>query len=159
MLVAGFPELFDYGFTAAMEDQLDDIANGKAERVPTLQRFWDNLQPALAHAKDTMPKVTLVKGEPQPTGGTCPECGGELVRRKGRYGYFVGCANYPKCKYIEKGQGRAQSTGETCPECGSALVRRRSRYGPFLGCSNYPTCQYTAKVNSGPNSKESATAQ
>ncbi len=149
MLVAGFPELFDYGFTAAMEDQLDDIANGRAGRVPTLERFWAGMQPALERATEAMPKVTLSREEPEPTGRTCPECGGELVRRKGRYGYFTGCANYPKCKYVErKEQTKPPPTGETCPECGEALVRRSSKYGPFLGCSNYPTCRYTAKIGS-----------
>ncbi len=149
MLVAGFPELFDYGFTAAMEDQLDDIANGRAGRVPTLERFWAGMQPALERATEAMPKVTLSREEPKPTGRTCPECGGELVRRKGRYGYFTGCANYPKCKYVErKEQTKPPPTGETCPECGEALVRRSSKYGPILGCSNYPTCRYTAKIGS-----------
>jgi DNA topoisomerase-1 len=149
MLIEGFPELFDYGFTAQMEDRLDDIANGRAERVPTLEQFWAGLQPALERAPETMPKVTLSKEKPEPTGRTCPECGGELVRRKGRYGYFTGCANYPKCEYIERRQKvEAQSTGETCPQCGAVLVRRRGKYGPFLGCSNYPTCRYTAKVTS-----------
>jgi DNA topoisomerase-1 len=148
MLVAAFPELFDYGFTAGMEDQLDDIANGRAERVPTLERFWAGLKPALDRAPETMPKLSIAREKPEPTGKTCPQCGGRLVRRKGKYGYFTGCSNYPKCEYIERKQKtEASPTGATCPQCGGALVQRRSKYGPFLGCSNYPTCRYTAKIS------------
>jgi DNA topoisomerase-1 len=146
MLVAGFPELFDYGFTAQMEDQLDDIANGRAERVPTLERFWADLRPALDRAPETMPTVRIEPEKPKPTGKKCPECGGDLVRRKGRYGYFTGCANYPKCKYIER-KAKAQPSGKKCPQCGGDLVRREGKRGPFLGCSNYPTCKHTAKVD------------
>jgi len=150
MLVAAFPELFEYGFTAAMEDQLDEIANGRAERVPTLERFWAALEPALERAPETMPKVSIAKKEPEPTGKTCPECGGQLVRRKGKYGHFTGCANYPKCEYIERKQkAQASPAGAICPQCGGALVRRKSKYGSFLGCSNFPTCRYTAKIASG----------
>ena len=94
-----------------------------------------------------MPQVKIEREKPKPVGRKCPECGGELVRRKGKYGYFVGCGEYPKCTYIErKAKSKAEPTGETCPECGGALVRRQSKRGPFIGCSNYPTCKYTAGV-------------
>jgi len=149
MLVETFEELFDYGFTAQMEEQLDEIANGRAQRVPTLEQFWSDLQPALDRAPEAMPKVQIEQEKPVLVGRTCPECGGELVRRKGKYGFFVGCGNYPKCKYIERrAKAKAEPTGEVCPECGGALVRRQSKRGPFIGCSNYPTCRYTAKVKS-----------
>ena len=102
MLVAAFPNLFDYAFTARMEDQLDDIANGRAQRVPVLNAFWEGLAEAMDQAPEKMPAVRIEKEGPQPTGKKCPQCGGDLVRRKGRYGYFVGCASYPKCKYVER---------------------------------------------------------
>jgi DNA topoisomerase-1 len=147
MLVEGFPELFDYGFTAQMEDQLDDIANGRAQRVPILAEFWADLRPALDRAPETMPTVRIEPEKPKPTGKKCPDCGGDLVQRKGKYGYFTGCANYPKCKYVErKAKSKPQPTGIKCPECGGELVRREGKRGPFLGCSNYPTCKHTAKV-------------
>jgi DNA topoisomerase I len=80
---------------------------------------------------------------PEGTGEKCPECGAELVAKTGRFGPFVGCSNYPDCKYIKKEPPK--ETGEECPECGSPLVERRGRFGPFTGCSSYPTCRYIKK--------------
>ncbi|MGH2787492.1 MAG: type I DNA topoisomerase [Actinomycetota bacterium] len=81
--------------------------------------------------------------DPEGTGEKCPECGSELVAKTGRFGPFVGCSNYPDCKYIKKEPPK--ETGETCPECGSPLVEKRGRFGPFVGCSNYPDCKYIKK--------------
>ena len=110
LLVGFFADLFDYGFTAQMEQALDDIANGRRSRLETLRRFWDDLVPVLDKARADMPRVELSqhgarsvsKARPEPTGETCPQCGGQLVRRQGRYGPFVGCANFPKCRYTRK---------------------------------------------------------
>ena len=110
LLVAAFPELFDYDFTARMEGQLDDIAEGRAERLVTLEQFWAGLSVTMERAKEEMPVVKLEKEKAQPTGKKCPECGGKLVRRKGKYGYFVGCANYPRCKYVQR--RRSNRTGQ-----------------------------------------------
>lgn len=142
MLVETFPDLFDYGFTAHMEEQLDEIANGQTGRVPVLSRFWNDLRPALDRAPETMPTVKIERAKPEPTGGKCPECGSELVRRKGKYGFFTTCANYPTCKYKVQ-RSKPKPAGIQCPECGGELVLRQSKRGPFLGCSNYPTCKYT----------------
>lgn len=101
-LVAAFSDLFDYGFTAKMEDQLDDIANGRAERLSTLEQFWVSFSSAVERAKEEMPVVRLERDKPKPTGKKCPECGGDLVVRRSKYGPFVGCANYPACKYIDR---------------------------------------------------------
>ncbi len=81
--------------------------------------------------------------DPVGTGEKCPECGNELVAKSGRFGPFVGCSNYPDCKYIKKDPPK--ETGETCPECGNTLVEKRGRFGPFTGCSNYPECKYIKK--------------
>ncbi len=81
--------------------------------------------------------------EPEGTGEPCPECGSELVQRTGRFGPFVGCSNYPDCKYIKREPPK--ETGESCPNCGSPLVQKRGRFGPFVGCSNYPECKYIKK--------------
>ncbi|HET7481320.1 MAG TPA: type I DNA topoisomerase [Actinomycetota bacterium] len=81
--------------------------------------------------------------DPEGTGEPCPECGNELVAKSGRFGPFVGCSNYPKCRYIKKEPPK--ETGETCPDCGSPLVEKKGRFGPFTGCSNYPECKYIKK--------------
>jgi DNA topoisomerase I len=81
--------------------------------------------------------------DPEGTGEECPKCGHELVARSGRFGPFVGCSNYPECKYIKREPPK--ETGETCPECGNGLVEKRGRFGPFVGCSNYPECKYIKK--------------
>ena len=74
---------------------------------------------------------------------TCPECGSKMVVRKGKYGEFTACSNYPKCKYIK--QEEPKELEETCPECGNKLVERKGRYGKFIACSNYPKCKYIKK--------------
>ena len=121
LLVGFFPDLFDYGFTAQMEDTLDEIAGGRAERLATLEAFWAGLEPALLKAGAEMPKVQVETPPAQarragkqdraatPTGKTCPQCGGALVQRKGKYGPFVGCSNYPTCRYVEKTTSRPRS--------------------------------------------------
>ena len=87
--------------------------------------------------------------EPEPTGEKCPQCGiGDLVRKNGRYGPFVGCSRYPECKYIKKEQPKG--TGITCPQCREGeLVERRGRYGSFYSCSRYPQCTFS--VNQKPH--------
>jgi DNA topoisomerase-1 len=82
--------------------------------------------------------------EPEGTGERCPECGSELVAKSGRFGPFVGCSNYPDCRYIKKEP--AKETGEDCPQCGAPLVEKRGRFGPFVGCSRYPECRYIKKT-------------
>ena len=91
--------------------------------------------------------------EPASTGEKCPECEGDLVTRRGRFGDFVGCANYPTCKYIKKDPPK--ETGELCPNCGSALIEKRGRYGAFVGCSNYPECKFIKKEPKGTRGKPS----
>jgi DNA topoisomerase-1 len=81
--------------------------------------------------------------DPETTGEKCPQCGSDLVAKTGRFGPFVGCSNYPDCKYIKREPPK--ETGENCPECGEPLVEKRGRFGPFVGCSNYPGCRYIKK--------------
>jgi DNA topoisomerase-1 len=141
LLVEAFPELFDYDFTARMEEMLDEIANGRRGRLATLEGFWTDLEAALVKAKAEMPTVTVETAKPkaEPTGETCPQCGGALVTRHGRYGPFVGCSNYPTCKYVQRSEPQVAGT---CPECGGDLVTKKGRYGSFVGCANYPACKY-----------------
>ena len=125
-----------------MESTLDEIADGTAEEVATLKEFYNRFQPLLEHAYENMEKKELEK-----VGEVCPDCGGELVYRTGRFGKFISCSNFPKCRYtrqIDKPEKeKPEPTGKMCPDCGSELLKRKSRYGTyFLGCSNFPKCHY-----------------
>ena len=133
-----FPEVMDYGFTAEMEDRLDEIANGDREWVPVLREFYEPFKAQLDHAHATMEHMNL--GD-QPTGDLCEKCGHPLIIKFGRYGKFIACSHYPACRntrsYYEK-------TGVACPECGNDLVERRTRRGRiFYGCITYPECAYS----------------
>ncbi|MFQ9767984.1 MAG: topoisomerase DNA-binding C4 zinc finger domain-containing protein [Thomasclavelia ramosa] len=77
--------------------------------------------------------------------GMCPECGGKLIERHGKYGTFVGCSNYPKCEYIKDKKKNNNQINEKCPQCGSELVEKHGRFGKFIGCSNYPKCKFIKK--------------
>lgn len=142
-----FSDIINVTYTADMETQLDEIAEGKAEEVSTLRDFYDKFQPLLDHAYENMEKI-----EPEKVGETCPECGGELVYRIGRYGKFISCGNFPKCRYTrqieDKTKEAPEPTGKMCPDCGAELLKRKSRYGTyFLGCSNFPKCHYMENLN------------
>ncbi len=132
-----FSSIINVAYTAEMEKQLDKIAEGEDSYVHTLTDFNDKFEPLLENAYEKMEKVEAKK-----TGEICPLCGHELVERKGRYGTFVACSNYPACKYIKKEPQQLEETGELCPKCGSPMVKRFGKYGPFEACSNYPDCKY-----------------
>lgn len=146
LLTEKFGEFVDYGFTAGLEEKLDLVADGKADKVAILTEWWKQLQALLAKAKPTDGD----KPSGIATGETCPECGeGELLKKAGRFGVFYGCSRYPDCKFIkklpkdEKEEELAQekAVGKVCPECGGAMVVKRGRYGLFLACARYPECK------------------
>lgn len=130
-----FDSIINVKYTADMENDLDKIAEGELSRVSELRKFYDEFMPLLEKADQNMEKIQPVK-----TGEKCPECGDDLVIRKGRYGEFVACNNYPKCKYVKLDEDSISD--EKCPECGSNLIKKRGRYGEFWACSNYPECKY-----------------
>ena len=136
-LVEFFDSIINVEYTAQMEQELDEIAEGHDDYVHALTTFEDKFEPLLANAYEKMEQI-----QPQKTGETCPECGGDLVIRKGKYGSFVACSNYPTCKYIKKEPETIEYTGENCPKCGSPMVYKTGRYGKFEACSNYPECKY-----------------
>jgi DNA topoisomerase-1 len=138
-LLEYFDSIINVEYTAYMENALDEIANGKDTYVNAISKFEEKFEPLLEKAYDGMEKI-----EPKKTGEKCPECGGDLVVRKGRYGEFVACSNFPECKYIKKDENdkTGEPTGETCPKCGSPMVYKRGRYGMFEACSNYPKCKH-----------------
>lgn len=146
-----FPKYMDASYTADMEDALDSIADGKTDKLTLLTTFWDEFKKLYAAADDKMEKIQpkVVEGK------VCPECGSPLVYRKGKYGEFIGCSNYPKCKYIEKPKETVEViTSYVCPKCGHELVKRKSKRGEFVGCSNYPKCDYMEDLEGKPLVKE-----
>jgi len=139
LLVKHFDPLFNVGFTAGMEAHLDGIASGDEEMVPVLRDFYDFFSPQLREAERTMARVVVA---PEKTGEVCPECGGDLVIKQGRYGKFVGCASYPACRFTRP---LIVKIGVACPRDGGDLAERRTRRGRiFYGCANYPECDFTS---------------
>jgi len=137
-LVKYFPDVMDYGFTAEMENRLDEIAEGNRKWVPVLREFYDPFKAQFDFASENMEDMSV---EEQPTGELCDKCGHPLVVRYGRYGKFIACSNYPACRntmsYFVK-------TGVACPDCGNELVERKTRRGRvFYGCITYPECEYS----------------
>ncbi|MBR2677373.1 MAG: type I DNA topoisomerase [Solobacterium sp.] len=138
-----FSSIINVKYTAEMERDLDRIAEGDADEVKTLREFWDTFTPLLDEAYEKMEKV-----KPEEVGENCPDCGSPLVYRLGRFGKFISCSGFPKCRYTRQIDGKEKEkpepTGRACPECGNGeLLKRKSRYNTyFYGCSNFPRCHY-----------------
>ena len=143
-----FPKYMDVSYTAKMETELDEIAEGKIDEQKLLSSFWEEFQKYFASAEKNMEKIP-----PKEVGRNCPKCGAPLVIRKGRYGEFVGCSNYPKCDYIEK-QKPEVIPDRVCPKCGKPLVKRMGKKGAFVGCSDYPKCNYMETLDGKPITTE-----
>ena len=192
-LTEHFSQYVDYNFTARLENQLDEVANGQREWLPVMNSFWTNFSKQVTE-KENIPRAEVTTeslneacskcskplsikfgkrgrfiactGYPECDytrnigetteqaaenqkvlkiieGRNCPECGGELFIKKGRYGEFIGCVNYPKCKQIEPLE-KPRETGVQCPECQAGqLIERKSRYAKlFYSCNTYPKCKY-----------------
>ena len=148
MLEKHFPEIVDSNFTSRMEEALDKVAEGKEDWQKILAEFYEPFMQKIAKGKKEIKSLKVAK----PTGEKCPECeDGELLIRKGRYGEFIACSNFPKCKYsrnIDK-DGKIEEpekTDEVCDKCGSPMVIKNSRRGKFLACSAYPKCKNTKSL-------------
>lgn len=134
-----FSDLINVKYTAKMEEDLDEIANGKVVWNELLDKFYRRFEPMVENAFEKMEKKEAVK-----TREKCPECGSDLVIRKGKYGEFVGCSNYPKCKYIKKEEKEKTPLKVVCKciKCGGDIVERKTRKGKlFYGCANFPKCK------------------
>ena len=151
MLEKNFENIVDSEFTSKMEEKLDDIAENKADWQEILSEFYYPFIEKISEGKTNIAsqKVAVSIGE------ACPECGGDLLKRSGRYGEFIACSNFPKCKYSrnlgsndETSQATAKKVakeiGVKCPECGGEIVERFSRRGKFYGCKNYPKCKFVS---------------
>ncbi len=143
MLEKHFPEIVDSGFTSKMEETLDLIAEHKADWQKVLADFYAPFMEKIEKGKKEIKSLKTAT----PTGEKCPQCGHELVLRKGRYGEFIACSNFPKCKYTKdpnaKEEEKAETTDEVCDKCGSPMVVKNGRRGKFLACSAYPKCKNT----------------
>lgn len=150
LLVQHFPNIVDYNFTAQMEDNLDKIAAGQIQWQPVLKTFYLPFKENLKNKERELSKKEITE---KTTNEICEKCGAAMVNKVGRFGRFLACSNYPKCKNTKKINGENQQTEEPkileekCPECGANLVLRQGRYGQFKGCANYPKCKFIKKEN------------
>ena len=153
LLVEHFPDVMDVEFTAAMENLLDQVEEGKRPWVGVLRDFYGPFEKHLQAASQSMPSV---KNMVEPTTEICEKCGKPMVIRLGRYGKFLACSGYPECKATRplksEDTGANQVgvlTSEVCAQCGSPMVVRKGRYGEFLACSAYPTCKVAKPMSLG----------
>ncbi len=139
LLTENFPRVMDLAFTAQMEEQLDDIAEGKREREPVLREFYAPFDKVVTAAKEAIPKVV------EPAGKDCPNCGRPMIFKYGRFGKFISCSGYPECKTAERIGGGASNApepaGKDCPNCGRPMVIKHGRFGKFISCSGFPECK------------------
>ncbi|MYC76777.1 type I DNA topoisomerase [Candidatus Poribacteria bacterium] len=155
LLKHGFPNIVDVEFTAKMEDQLDVIADGKIKWVETLGQFYPAFQTALNEAPDRMYEAR--KAMEEQSDEKCEKCGSHMIVKWGRYGRFLGCANYPECRNIKRltttddaPTAEPEPTDIACEKCGKPMVVRVSRAGAkFLSCSGYPKCKNAKPIPMG----------
>ncbi|MEZ4593258.1 MAG: type I DNA topoisomerase [Chloroflexota bacterium] len=150
MLVEYFPNILSVDFTARLEDELDKIAEGEAW-VPVIGSFYGQFSENLEVADESIPKIDL-KPEVEPVGRDCPNCGSPLLYREGRYGRFIGCSNFPKCRHTEQ---LLNKIGVTCPNGGEMVERRTKRGRVFYGCSRYPDCEFSSWTKPVPDPNHS----
>ena len=159
-LTENFSNIINVGFTAEMEKLLDEIAEGKADRVQSLKDFWEVVKKALSDVRKKQAekpkeekKYVIV--------GKCPQCDGDLVEREGKFGKFVGCKNYPKCKYIrkkEKPKENVITDNLNCPKCKKGkLIQKEGKGKKFWSCDQFPSCNQTFNLAQYNKFKEDGT--
>jgi len=140
-LLKYFDDVFDYSFTADMERELDEIAEGIKQWKKVIGDFWNPMEGKLENVQE---KAERVKIETEKLGKKCPKCKkGELVIRVGRFGKFISCSRFPDCDYTDK---YLDKTGMKCPECGKGdvIVKKTKKGRKFYGCSRYPECKFAS---------------
>lgn len=157
VLVAHFPKIVDLEFTAKMESDLDEIAEGEKAWRPVLREFYTPFHANLTEKYDEVDKKDIMPEKLSDE--KCEKCGSPMVIKTGRFGPFLGCSNFPECKNIKsmsKGTAeedeklkalREEHKDDVCEKCGSPMVIKTGRFGPFLGCSNYPKCKTIKNLN------------
>lgn len=158
LLVAHFPDIMDVDFTASMEQQLDQVEEGKTEWLQILKKFYTPFKETLDKAKQEMKSV---KKSAIPTDISCQLCDGKMVIKWGRNGEFLACENFPDCKHtqdfkksedgsiIPLEREAPEESGEACEKCGKPMVYKTGRYGKFLACSGYPECKHIQSISTG----------
>lgn len=142
-----FEEIVDSKFSASLEEELDNIAQNKADYQQVLKDFYYPFMDKIEAGK----KNIISQKVHEKTGQSCPKCGGELVKKNSRYGEFIACSNYPKCKYVKQTENaNNEATQELCEKCGGEMVQKFSRNGAFLACNNYPECKNTKSLKNTP---------
>ena len=146
LLVEHFQQIVDIKFTAHMEEAFDLIAEGKIKWVPVIEEFYGPFHQHLEEKTKTVKREDILEKLDR----QCPECGGDLIVKFGRFGKFIACANFPNCKYTEKTEEEkkvdSENSGVICDKCGAPMVVKRGKYGAFLGCSRYPECKGIKKI-------------
>ena len=144
-----FANIVDINFTATMEEKLDEVSDGKVDWQKLLYDFYFPFMKQIEEGKEKIVSLKLAK----PLGRNCPKCGSELLLRSGRYGNFIACSGFPKCKYTEqvdedgnKVEKKEQLSDEVCEKCGKEMVVKSGRNGQFLACSGYPECKNTKSI-------------
>ena len=143
LLVEHFPKIVDLKFTAGMEEDLDEIAEGKIKWTPIVKNFYKPFKENLMKKEKEINKKDLTE---EATDEKCEKCGSPMIIKLGRFGKFMACSNYPECKNTKQigDDGKIEepeTTGEKCEKCGKPMVVKIGRYGKFLGCSGYPDCR------------------
>lgn len=147
-----FTRYVDYGFTAQLEDELDEVSRGEKEWVPLLEQFWDPFKGQVDNIAETVKRKDVTQ---ELLNEKCPECGKPLSVRLGKRDRFIGCTGYPDCSYTRAMEEKADDAshdaelveGRQCPDCGGELKIKHGRYGKFIGCGNYPKCKHIESLN------------
>ena len=151
ILEENFANIVDISFTANMEDKLDEVSEGDVDWQKLLYDFYFPFMQQIEDGKENIVSLKLAK----PLGRTCPKCGEhELLLRSGRFGNFIACSGFPKCKYTEQCdeegntvEKKEETAEEKCDKCGNDMIIKNGRNGQFLACSNYPDCKNTKSIN------------
>src|SRR5436309_2633205 len=154
MLVKHFEDIFDVQYTARMEEELDEVEDGKMTWVQALDEFYKKFEKDLKKASKNMENL---KAQEIPTDEVCEKCGSPMVKKWGQFGSFLACSAYPDCKNTKElaleeppkeGQP-ADAEPEPCENCGRPMALKRGRFGQFLACTGYPECKTTRKIAQG----------
>ena len=145
MLVEHFPEIVDIQFTAKMEEELDEIAEGKMEWQPVIREFYEPFAKHLESKYEEVKKHEIT----ETTDEVCEKCGKPMVVKLGRFGKFLACSGFPECKTTKTLKQEPQTIGMKCPKCveGDVIMRRTKRGKVFFGCSRYPNCDFASWTN------------